>query len=278
GEVSELEAARQQWEQERRQMQQEVRVGDWGVGVGIGGLGRGGGGREWDAGGRAEREAGRYRYACVCVAQCGSAQSVLCRWWRSPPCCPASQPDTPSNPQPQRPCLPSLPAHHLPPAGPSLLLPPPHPSSIPPYPTCTPPPSSLVASSIFLSFTHPSPHTTTTPQIARLKADLVTERHVKNDVFERLLRLEQQQPPCAAAGGGKAATSLLYNKAGLTPWQADILSRRYEELQSRQQAVLQENAALRRTLTSLRSLAPDLVQALEFPLLPLQHPRPQQEG
>ncbi|KXZ56476.1 hypothetical protein GPECTOR_1g426 [Gonium pectorale] len=102
------------------------------------------------------------------------------------------------------------------------------------------------------------------------------------------MRLEQQylalaagQQPAAAAGtaaaaGGPAAATatggggarLLSGRSALSPVQADILSRRYEELRSRHSAVCEENAALRRSLAALRSVAPELVASLEFPLMP----------
>ncbi|KAG2497986.1 hypothetical protein HYH03_004245 [Edaphochlamys debaryana] len=128
-------------------------------------------------------------------------------------------------------------------------------------------------------------------EVSRLRTELSNERLVKNDVFERLMRLEQQYTALAgsqqaagagaggaggAGGGGGAAAgggggggggNAVYGRSALSPLQADILSRRYEELKSSHESVREENAALRRTLAALRSVAPDLVASLEFPLL-----------
>ncbi|GIL98929.1 hypothetical protein Vretimale_4247, partial [Volvox reticuliferus] len=136
-------------------------------------------------------------------------------------------------------------------------------------------------------------------EIARLKTDLSNERLVKNDVFERLLKLEQQYAAVAqvpvgtsadglaavangaggggndgggggGGGGGRGPSSnFLFGRSTLSPVQADILSRRYEELKSSHHVVKEENAALRRTLAALKTVAPDLVQSLEFPLMQL---------
>ncbi|KAG2448660.1 hypothetical protein HYH02_006017 [Chlamydomonas schloesseri] len=130
-------------------------------------------------------------------------------------------------------------------------------------------------------------------EISHLKSQLANERLVKNDAFERLLKLEQQymvlaQSPAgqalfmgsaaggggggggggaAAGGGGGGGASLMYGRSALSPVQVDILSRRYEELRSSHDSVRQENEALRRTLAALRTVAPDLVHSLEFPLM-----------
>ncbi|GLI68729.1 hypothetical protein VaNZ11_013219, partial [Volvox africanus] len=137
-------------------------------------------------------------------------------------------------------------------------------------------------------------------EIARLKTDLGNERLVKNDVFERLLKLEQQYvavtqvpagtsadglaavaggggggggdggPTSSGGGGGRGSGSnFLFGRSTLSPIQADILSRRYEELKSSHHVIKEENAALRRTLAALKTVAPDLVQSLEFPLMQL---------
>ncbi|GIL43563.1 hypothetical protein Vafri_1199, partial [Volvox africanus] len=135
-------------------------------------------------------------------------------------------------------------------------------------------------------------------EIARLKTDLGNERLVKNDVFDRLLKLEHQyaavaQVPAGTSANGLAAaggagggggdggpansggggggrgsgSNFLFGRSTLSPVQADILSRRYEELKSSHHVVKEENAALRRTLMALKTVAPDLVQSLEFPLM-----------